>query len=199
MGGLVGGGVFSCEVLSESDSQVVLAIDGDGAKELFLGESGGHRWQRVPVTEKNGRRHSSTFTVAVMDADAVSRGGFDEHDVRFEATVGHGPGGQHRNKTATAIRATHVPSGEVVFIQSERSQQANKQRALEVLRSRVLLSKVGKEHGERNSVRKAQIGSGERSDKVRTVQEQNGRVKDHRTGKSCSVSAYLKGEIWLLR
>ncbi len=134
-----------------------------------------------------------------MDVGVVSRDGFDDCDVRFEAMVGHGPGGQHRNKTATAIRATHVPSGDVVFIQNERSQQANRQRALEVLRSRVLSSKVGKEHCERNGVRRAQIGSGERSDKVRTVQEQNGKVKDHRTGKSCSVSAYLKGEIWLLR
>ena len=195
---LAGGVVFSCDVVSEGDGCVVLEVSGKGAFELFRGESGGHRWQRVPPTERNGRRHSSTFTVAVFEL-GKSDVGFDDGDVKFEAVVGHGPGGQHRNKTATAIRATHVPSGDVVFIQSERSQQANKQRALDVLRGRVLSAAKMEEHGKKNRLRKSQIGSGERSDKIRTVQEQNGVVVDHRTGKRCSVSAYLKGELWRLR
>lgn len=112
--------------------------------------------------------------------------------------MGHGPGGQHRNKTATAIRATHKVTGETVFIQSERSQNANKQRALEILRHRVSEKLHEASHGNLNKNRKDQIGSGERSDKIRTVQEQNDKVIDHRTGKKCNVSTYLKGEIWKL-
>lgn len=194
---LVNGGVFSCSVLSSSDGDMVLEIDGPGAFELFRNEAGGHRWQRVPPTEQNGRRHSSTFTVAVLQ-NGVNNVGFNEEDVVFEATVGHGPGGQHRNKTATAIRAVHKPSGITAFIQSERSQQANKLKALEVVKSRVLEVLSGDAHGKMNSVRKDQIGSGERSDKIRTVQEQNDRVIDHRSGKKINVSSYLKGEIWRL-
>lgn len=176
---------------------ITLEIEGDGAMETFRNEAGGHRWQRVPPTEQNGRRHSSTFTVAVFAADQ-GEFEFDESEVEFEATVGHGPGGQHRNKTATAIRATHKPTGETVFIQSERSQGANKQRALSILKNRISEIARGESHGNKNTDRQKQIGSGERGDKIRTVQEQNDRVVDHRTGKKCNVAAYLKGEIWRL-
>lgn len=195
---LVSGGVFSCSVLSSSDGDIVLEIDGPGAFELFQNEAGGHRWQRVPPTEQNGRRHSSTFTVAVLGDSSSPNIEFDENDVVFEATVGHGPGGQHRNKTSSAIRAIHRPSGITSFIQSERSQFANKARALEVVKSRVLEALSGDTHSKINVVRKDQIGSGERSDKIRTVQEQNDRVIDHRTGKKINVASYLKGEIWKL-
>lgn len=192
------GGVFSCDVVSDSDGEIVLLVSGDGAFELFKNESGGHRWQRVPPTEQNGRRHSSTFTVAVFDESDSSRVEFDESEIEFEATVGHGPGGQHRNKTSSAIRATHRPTGITAFIQSERSQSANIRRATDTIRERVV-SQLGRQsHGELNSNRKRQIGSGERSDKIRTVQEQNDRVIDHRTGKKCNVATYLKGEIWKL-
>lgn len=176
---------------------IVLAIDGPGAWELFQHEAGGHRWQRIPPTEQNGRRHSSTFTVAVFKSSSSSVD-FDDSEIEFESTIGHGPGGQHRNKTATAIRATHRKTGETVFIQSERSQAANKQRATDILRSRVTSALRDNEHGKQNCARQSQIGSGERSDKIRTVQEQNDRVIDHRTSKKCNVSAYLKGEIWRL-
>ena len=176
---------------------IILSVDGDGASELFAMESGGHRWQRIPPTETNGRRHSSTFTVAVFE-DGVESIDFNEDDIEFEATVGHGPGGQHRNKTASAIRATHKPTGEVVFIQNARSQDANKREAIAVLRGRVTGKLRMESHGKKNSDRKSQIGTGERSDKIRTVQEQNDRVIDHRTGKKCSVANYLKGEIWTL-
>lgn len=176
---------------------IVLSIDGQGAWDLFKNEAGGHRWQRVPPTEQNGRRHSSTFTVAVFQSSNESID-FDESEIEFEATIGHGPGGQHRNKTATAIRATHRKTGETVFIQSERSQQANKQRAIAILRDKVCEQKRNAKHGKQNQARQSQIGSGERSDKIRTVQEQNDRVIDHRTNKKCNVAAYLKGEIWRL-
>jgi len=185
-------------MVSNSESEIVLTITGKGAISLFQNEAGGHRWQRVPPTEQNGRRHSSTFTVAVLTASEETSE-FDESEIEFEATIGHGPGGQHRNKTATAIRATHKGTGIVVFIQSERSQQANKQRAIEIIRDRVIEIRSGESHGKQNSTRKTQIGSGERSDKIRTVQEQNDRVLDHRTGRQCNVAAYRKGEIWKLQ
>jgi peptide chain release factor 1 len=175
-----------------------LAIDGTDALSLFQDEAGGHRWQRIPPTEQNGRRHSSTFTVAVFHGQD-STVSFDETEIVYEATIGHGPGGQHRNKTATAIRATHKPTGETVFIQNERSQNANKQKAAAILRDRIVSKMKDQSHGNQNNDRKTQIGTGERSDKIRTVQEQNDRVIDHRTGKKCSVSAYLKGEIWRLK
>lgn len=194
---LVVGGVFSFSVVSERDGEIVCEACGDGASELFAQEAGGHRWQRVPPTETKGRRHSSTFTVAVF-SDAGDSVVFDENEVEFEATVGHGPGGQHRNKTATAIRAIHKPTGVMAFIQSERSQKANKEIALEVIRSRVMSAANGAVHSKQNSSRQEQIGSGERSDKIRTVQEQNDRVIDHRTGRKCNVAKYRKGEIWLL-
>ncbi len=162
---------------------------------MFRNESGGHRWQRIPPTEQNGRRHSSTFTVAVfMDEDRSV--GFENDSVSLEATRGHGPGGQHRNKTSSAIRAVHEETGVTAFIQGERSQAANKRKAMEIVRERVLQKVQQSTHKLQNSHRKQQIGSGERSDKVRTVQEQNGRVVNHRTGKSCSLASYLKGEIW---
>ncbi len=193
----VAGGVFSFSIVSERDGEIVCEVDGDGSSELFAQEAGGHRWQRVPPTETKGRRHSSTFTVAVFNG-ASDRLEFDIGDVEFEATVGHGPGGQHRNKTATAIRAIHKPTGVSAFIQSERSQKANKEIALEVIRSRVMAAVNVAVHSKQNSSRQEQIGSGERSDKIRTVQEQNDRVIDHRTGRKCNVAKYLKGEIWLL-
>lgn len=133
-----------------------------------------------------------------MFEDNTQESAFDDSGIVFEALVGHGPGGQHRNKTATAIRATHTATGETVFIQSERSQFANKQRAVAILRNRVTEATNEKSHGNQNQNRKSQIGSGERSDKIRTVQEQNDRVIDHRTGKKCNVANYLKGEIWRL-
>lgn len=170
---------------------------GDKALDLFKNESGGHRWQRIPPTEQNGRRHSSTFTVAVFES-CNKPVEFNESDIVYEATIGHGPGGQHRNKTATAIRATHTPTGETVFIQGDRSQNVNKQRALDILRERIYNRMSGQAHQDQNNSRKEKIGSGERSDKIRTVQEQNDKVIDHRTGKKCNTAAYFKGEIWRL-
>jgi peptide chain release factor 1 len=190
------GGVFSYSVEEEADGYIRLKIKGNGAWELFRNEGGGHRWQGIPVTEKNGRRHSSTFTVAVFLDEDREFNCFSEEDIKLEATVGHGPGGQHRNKTATAIRATHEGTGVSAFIQGSRSQQANKQKAMEVVKQRVL-QKVRESTNElQNSHRKQQIGSGERSDKVRTVQEQHGKVTNHLTGKTCSLASYIKGEIW---
>lgn len=192
------GGVFSCSVVSECEGETVLRISGDGAYEAFRLESGGHRWQRVPPTEQKGRRHSSTFTVAVM-IEGAKVGEFRESDVEIETTVGHGPGGQHRNKTATAVRATHKPTGVSVFIQSERSQAANKKIAMEELRCRIERSILASHSAKVNESRKMQIGTGERGDKIRTVQEQNNVVVNHTTGKKCGISGYIKGDIWSIQ
>lgn len=191
------GGLFSCEIIHEREGEITIEVSGNGAWELFRHEAGGHRWQRIPPTEQNGRRHSSTFTVAVF-RDSDTSVAFDESAIEFEATCGHGPGGQHRNKTATAIRATHKPSGAVVFIQDSRSQRTNMERAKAVLRQRVTALEAESLSKSQNAQRQSQIGSGERSDKIRTVQEQNDRVVDHRTNRKCNVAAYLKGEIWRL-
>lgn len=191
------GGVFRCEIVSELEGEITLSVSGSGAWELFSNEAGGHRWQRVPPTEQNGRRHSSTFTVAVF-RDSKQALDFKEADIEFEATCGHGPGGQHRNKTATAIRATHKPTGEVVFIQDSRSQRSNLERAREILRQRVSEKAKSAASLSQNASRQSQIGTGERSDKIRTVQEQSDRVVDHRTNKKCNVATYQKGEIWRL-
>ncbi len=176
----------------------VLRVEGEGAWELFKNEGCGHRVQRIPPTETKGRRHSSTFTVAVfIDEDRALQ--WNASDVKLEATRGHGPGGQHRNKTATAIRAVHAESGTSVFIQGNRSQKANKAEALEVMQQRMLQKAHNSSHKLQNASRQEQVGSGERSDKGRTVQEQHGCVTDHRTGKKCTLAAYNKGEIWRLQ
>lgn len=185
-------------MVSDRESELVLQVSGQGAWELFRHEAGGHRWQRVPPTESNGRRHSSTFTVAVFQDHGATRSAFSEQDVEIQATIGHGPGGQHRQKNATAIRAIHRPTGIVVFQQSERSQRDNLRLAIDTLRARVDGAAAAASHGRVNQDRQQQIGTGERSDKIRTVQEQNDRVIDHRTGKKISVARYLKGEIWRL-
>jgi len=185
-------------IVSDRESEIVLRVTGDGAWDLFRHEAGGHRWQRVPPTETQGRRHSSTFTVAVFRDTGARQSSFREEDVEIQATIGLGPGGQHRQKNCTAIRATHRPTGMVVFQQSERSQKDNLRCAMETLRSRVENAANAAAHGRVNSDRQQQIGSGERSDKIRTVQEQNDRVIDHRSGKKIQVARYLKGEIWRL-
>jgi peptide chain release factor 1 len=185
-------------LISKFEGQIVLEVTGEGAFDLFKNEIGGHRWQRIPPTEQNGRRHSSTFTVAVFCEESSKPVTFDESKVEYEALIGHGPGGQHRQKNATAIRAVYTPTGETVFIQNERSQHANKTIALNVLRERVIKKLSGLSHNKVNSNRKDQIGSGERSDKIRTVQEQNDKVVNHLNNKKCNLNSYFKGEIWRL-
>jgi peptide chain release factor 1 len=192
------GGVFSFKVLSESENQINIEVDGPGSWDLFKNEAGGHRWQRIPPTENNGRRHSSTFTVAVFPKDETQEL-FDESQIEYKATIGHGAGGQHKNKTASAIHAINKINGDRVFIQNERSQHANKKIATEILKEKFINQVNNKNKNNKNAIRKNQIGTGERSDKVRTVQEQNNIVIDHVTNKKCSLTSYFKGDIWKLR
>ncbi len=161
-------------------------------------ESGGHRWQRVPPTEKKGRVQTSTFTVSVFRESKTSEFQLNLAEVTFQATKGTGPGGQHRNKRETAIRAVHRPTGQMVFCQNNRSQHANKAEAIRLLGQKVQQVQQKSGQAANRIARQNQIGSGQRGDKVRTIQVQNGRVTNHVNQKKMTLKAYQKGEIWKL-
>lgn len=172
---------------------MVLGASGSGAAAFFEAEGGGHRWQRIPPTEKRGRVHTSTVTVAVVP-EAPRGYNIDLRDVDFEPFKGSGPGGQHKNKTESAIRAIHRPSGIQAICQDSRHQGQNRKRALEALRARLAASENERQAQAANSSRRAQIGSGMRGDKIRTYREQDNRVTDHRTGKKARLDAIRKGD-----
>lgn len=161
---------------------------------LFAHESGGHRWQREPPTERRGRVHTSTVTVAVLPEPTPTQLNVRDADLRWTTRRGTGPGGQHRNKTESAVDLLHVPSGIVVRCQSERSQLRNKQSALAVLRARLHARATSAADGEANAARRAQVGSGMRGDKRRTIRVQDGQVHDHVTGVRWRLSDYLRGD-----
>lgn len=159
---------------------------------MFQHEGGGHRWQRVPPTENRGRCHTSTVTVAIL-SPSQSAAQLNERDVEFRCTVGSGPGGQHRQKNATCVEAIHLPTGLSVRIDT-RSQQRNKQIALKVLASRLSEREGQKLHAKENDARRAQLGTGQRGDKIRTYRTQDDRVTDHRSGRKWSLTKWMKGE-----
>lgn len=192
----VGGEGFDCEIVSEYDGMVVLQVDGDGAFDAFKAESGGHRWQRVPPNERKDKTHSSTVTVAVIRAVPQSQFSLLESDLEYTTCRGSGPGGQKRNKTESAVQVKHKPTGLFVRCDSERSQGQNKESAKALLAARVKAIQDAKANRKSVDDRRQQIGSGERSDKIRTVQMQNGQVVNHATGRKAPVERYLKGDIW---
>lgn len=162
--------------------EVSFAIDGDGAYSRLKFESGVHRVQRVPETETQGRIHTSTATVAVLpEADEVELE-IDPKDLKIDTFRSSGAGGQHINKTSSAIRVTHLPTGTVVECQDERSQYKNKDKALRVLRARLLDAKVAAQNAEIAANRKSQVGTGDRSERIRTYNYPQLRVTDHRIG-----------------
>jgi peptide chain release factor 1 len=160
--------------------EVVFDVKGRGAFSHFKFESGVHRVQRVPVTESSGRIHTSTATVAVLPEMSDVEVELDPADLEIEAYISSGPGGQHMQKNATAIRMTHTPSGITVSCESERSQTKNKRRALSILRSRLYERKLRKEQEKRAKARRMQVGSGDRSEKIRTYNFPQNRITDHR-------------------
>lgn len=186
------GGDFRVELTDERPGFVAFVVEGVGAKETFSNEAGGHRWQRVSPTERHGRVHTSTITVAVLDLEDDGNYAVKESDIDFVATRGSGPGGQARNKLETCIVATHIPTGLSVRIDS-RSQYQNKQIAIQVLRARLAELDTFKKMVEQNKDRKTQIGSGMRGDKIRTYREQDDQVTDHITGKKTSLEKWRKG------
>lgn len=188
------GGVFSLELLEERPGFVLARVRGKGARKLFMNEAGGHRWQRVPPTEKRGRVHTSTVTVAVLPEPTARELRIHPDELEETFTGGSGKGGQHQNKRSTAVVLVHKPTGIRVRIES-RSQHANRQTALEVLRARLKSKLHAEAHHRHNAQRHEQVGSGMRADKIRTVQVRNGLVVDHRTGKRTSFRRYEAGHL----
>lgn len=175
------------EVVSASEGEhggykeIIARIEGHGVYSQLKFESGAHRVQRVPVTESQGRIHTSACTVAVMpEADEVDAIDINPNDLRIDTFRASGAGGQHVNKTDSAIRITHIPTGVVVECQDERSQHKNKARALSLLSSRLLAAEREAHQKEQAATRKSLVGSGDRSERIRTYNFPQGRVTDHR-------------------
>ncbi len=163
--------------------EISFSVQGEGAYSRFKYESGVHRVQRVPETESQGRVHTSTVTVAVLpEAEDVELDINEATDLKIDVFRASGAGGQHINKTESAIRITYLPTGLVVECQDERSQHKNKEKAMRVLRSRLLEEKQRAQTDEIASVRRSQVGTGDRSERIRTYNYPEGRLSDHRIG-----------------
>jgi peptide chain release factor 1 len=179
--------------------EIVFAVEGPGAYGLFRYESGVHRVQRVPETEASGRIHTSTATVAVLPEAEEAEVEIRPEDLRIETFRSSGPGGQHMQKNETAVRITHIPTGIVVTCQEERSQHRNKELALRVLRAKLRELEEKKREEELREKRRRQIGTGERSEKIRTYNFPQNRVTDHRIDLTVyRLEDVLEGDLDLL-
>jgi len=171
-------------------------IKGDGCYEAFMHESGVHRVQRVPATEKSGRVHTSTASVAVLPIVEAREVNISPSDLEITFSRAGGPGGQNVNKVETAVRILHRPTGIVVASREERSQHANREKALEVLRAKLYEAERVKATGSVTDLRREQIGSADRSEKIRTYNFPDDRITDHRIGKKWhNIEKIMEGEM----
>jgi len=176
--------------------EVIVMIEGRGAYSRLKYESGVHRVQRVPATESGGRIHTSAATVAVLPEAEEVEVEINPNDIRIDIFCSSGPGGQSVNTTQSAVRITHLPTGLVVSCQDEKSQHKNKEKALKVLRARLLEKAQEEQAGEMASARKTMVGSGDRSERIRTYNFPQGRVTDHRIGlTSYRLEEVLQGDL----
>ena len=193
---------FHIDVLNENATElggfkeISVEITGQGAYSRFKFESGVHRVQRVPETESQGRIQTSTATVAVLPEAEDVDVDLDMNDIQIDTFRSSGAGGQHINKTSSAIRVPHIPTGMVVECQDERSQHKNKDRALKILRSRLLEKEQEKQHEEIAGQRRAMVGTGDRSERIRTYNFPQGRVSDHRIGLTLyKIESIVNGDL----
>lgn len=193
---------WKIEILNENETElggykeISFSVEGEGAYSRFKFESGVHRVQRVPETESQGRIQTSTVTVAVLPEAEEVDFELNPADLQIDVFRSSGAGGQKVNKTSSAIRVTHIPTGMVVECQDERSQYKNKDKALKVLRSRLLEIEQAKQNAEIAGARRAQVGTGDRSERIRTYNFPQGRVSDHRIGLTLyKIEAIMNGDI----
>lgn len=193
---------WKCEILGSNPTElggfkeVSFMISGEGAYSRFKFESGVHRVQRVPETESGGRIHTSTVTVAVLPEAQEVDVEINPADLQIDTFRSSGAGGQHINKTESAIRITHIPTGTVVECQDERSQHKNKEKAMRVLRSKILEAEREKQQSSIAGERKAQVGTGDRSERIRTYNFPQGRVSDHRIGLTLyKIESIMNGDL----
>ncbi len=196
---------FDFKIISESKNElggykeIILEINGKNIYELLKNESGVHRVQRVPLTEKSGRVHTSTATVAIIPVYKNTELKIDDKDLETTFLRSSGPGGQNVNKLETAVRIKHLPTGITVTCQSERYQHQNREKALEILKTKLYQLELEKQAKDISSNRKEQIGKGERAEKIRTYNFPQDRITDHRLNKSFNnISRILQGELEII-
>lgn len=178
---------WKCEVLSAAESEIggykeyIMSISGPNVFRIMQYEAGTHRVQRIPATETQGRVHTSAITVAVLlEPDEEEEFEIKDDDLQIDTYRASGAGGQHVNRTDSAVRLTHIPTGTVVACQEERSQHKNKEKAMRLLKTRIVEAQARKAHAEMSAIRSSQVGSGDRSERIRTYNFPQNRVTDHR-------------------